>query len=43
MPFGSFLERIPDHHRRLIVSALDDTGTDLAEVPATRNLTVDHR
>lgn len=43
MPFGSLLERIADQRRRLIVYAPDDTGTDLADVLATRNLTVDHR
>lgn len=43
MPFRSLLDSIAAHRRHVIVYAPDDTGTDLADALATRNLTVDHR
>jgi CBS domain-containing protein len=43
MPLGQLLSDIAKRQKEVIVYAPDDTGSDLAEVLATRNLTIDHR
>jgi len=43
MSLGQILSDISSREKQVIVYASDDTGTDLAEVLATRNLTIDHR
>jgi CBS domain-containing protein len=43
MSFGRILSDVASREKRVIVYAPDDTGSELADVLATRNLTVDHR
>ncbi len=43
MSFGRILSDVASQQKRVIVYAPDDSGTELADVLATRNLTVDHR
>ncbi|MDS0282008.1 DICT sensory domain-containing protein [Haloarcula onubensis] len=43
MSFGRILSEVADREKRVIVYAPDDSGGELADVLATRNLTVDQR
>jgi len=43
MSFGRILSDIASREKRVIVYAPDDSGNELADVLATRNLTIDHR
>lgn len=43
MGFGSLIDEVVDQDKEVVVYAPDDGGADLADVLATRNLTVDHR
>lgn len=43
MSFGRLLSDIASREKQVIVYAPDDTGRDLADVLATRNLAIDHR
>lgn len=43
MSFGRILSAVANREKRVIVYAPDDSGSELADVLATRNLTIDHR
>jgi CBS domain-containing protein len=43
MSFGRILSDVASREKRVIVYAPDDSGSELADVLATRNLTIDHR
>ncbi len=43
MGFGRILSDVASREKQVIVYAPDDTGSELGDVLATRNLTIDHR
>jgi len=43
MSFGRILSDVASRQKQVVVYAPDDSGTDLADALATRNLTIDHR
>ena len=43
MSFGGILADVADREKQVVVYAPDDTGSELTDVLATRNLAVDHR
>ena len=43
MSFGRILSDVASREKQVVVYAPDDSGSELADVLATRNLTIDHR